>query len=64
MSSVLAVAQTSIVAAGQSLRCTVSIGVAEARQGDGLDALLRRADDAMYCAKARGKNRVCLAEAA
>jgi len=59
-----AVAQTAIVAAGQSLRCTVSIGVAEARPGDNFDALMRRADDAMYSAKTHGKNRVCLAEAA
>jgi diguanylate cyclase (GGDEF)-like protein len=60
----LAVAQTPIVATGHSLRCTVSIGVAEARPGDNFDALMRRADEAMYSAKASGKNRVCLAEAA
>lgn len=60
----LAVAQTSIIAAGQSLRCTASIGVAEARPGDSLDSLMRRADEAMYRAKQDGKNRVCLADAA
>ncbi|MBQ0960583.1 GGDEF domain-containing protein [Ideonella sp. 4Y11] len=59
-----AVASTPIVAAGQSLRCTVSIGVAPLRPGDSFDALIRRADDAMYRAKTSGKNRVCLAEAA
>lgn len=59
-----AVASTSIVAAGQSLRCTVSIGMAEQRPGDSFDDLLRRADEAMYRAKTSGKNRVCTAEAA
>ncbi|MBN8487165.1 MAG: GGDEF domain-containing protein [Burkholderiales bacterium] len=54
-----AVESTPIVAAGQSLRCTVSIGVAAPGPGDNLDDLLRRADQAMYLAKTGGKNRVC-----
>lgn len=43
---------------GSILRCTVSIGVTEARDGDGFDLLIDRADQAMYLAKAGGKNRV------
>jgi diguanylate cyclase (GGDEF)-like protein len=38
---------------------TVSLGVAEARAGDSAESLIRRADQAMYEAKAAGRNRVC-----
>ena len=38
---------------------TVSLGVAEARAGEGAESLIRRADQAMYAAKAAGRNRVC-----
>jgi diguanylate cyclase (GGDEF)-like protein/PAS domain S-box-containing protein len=37
---------------------TVSVGVAEGRPREGLDALLRRADAALYAAKQGGRNRV------
>lgn len=37
---------------------TVSIGVAEYREGDSKQDLLKRADDALYAAKERGKNQV------
>jgi diguanylate cyclase (GGDEF)-like protein len=42
-------------------KVTVSIGVAEAQPDENQDGLLRRADDALYCAKRNGRNRVCRA---
>jgi len=38
---------------------TISAGVAERREGETADALLRRADERLYRAKAEGRNRVC-----
>jgi diguanylate cyclase (GGDEF)-like protein len=43
---------------------TVSIGLAVAEPGQGLEALLDRADQAMYQAKTTGRNRVCSLEPA
>ena len=43
---------------------TVSVGVASARASSSSDALIRRADDALYRAKAQGRNRVCTARPA
>lgn len=40
----------------QLLDVTVSIGVAEIRAGDDVDTVLRRADKALYLAKAEGRN--------
>jgi len=41
------------------IRCTVSVGVADFQGEDpGEEDLLRRADDALYRAKAEGRNRV------
>jgi diguanylate cyclase (GGDEF)-like protein/putative nucleotidyltransferase with HDIG domain len=41
---------------------TISAGVtAFRRESDDLESLLRRVDDALYAAKARGRNRVCVA---
>jgi diguanylate cyclase len=42
----------------RSVQFTVSAGVAEAASGDTADSLLRRADDGLYQAKKRGRNRV------
>jgi two-component system cell cycle response regulator len=44
---------------GEKLAVTVSVGVAAAITGaDDRDQLLKRADNALYCAKAAGRNRV------
>jgi diguanylate cyclase (GGDEF)-like protein len=39
-------------------RVTVSIGAAASRPGDTVEHLLRRSDEAMYCSKRGGRNRV------
>jgi diguanylate cyclase (GGDEF)-like protein len=50
---------------GQRLSCTVSIGVAaHPADGNSLDAIVARADRAMYAAKQSGRNRVVSFEAA
>ncbi len=46
---------------GAELRCTVSIGVAELNAGESAEDLVRRADEACYAAKGRGKNCVVAA---
>ena len=46
---------------GQALRVTESIGVATRQPGEDMEALIRRADEALYAAKNNGRNQVCLA---
>lgn len=47
---------------GEELAYTISIGVTEAREKDGsIDAVLKRADKALYAAKRGGRNRTELA---
>ncbi len=56
------VAQASLVFEGQTLACTISVGVAErCRDDTSIDDCLQRADRAMYRAKAGGRNRVVAA---
>jgi len=47
---------------GDRLGITASIGVATLLSSEGVDGLVARADHAMYCAKASGRNKVCAAE--
>jgi diguanylate cyclase (GGDEF)-like protein len=48
--------------AAQAIPITVSIGVAMARPGDTASDVLKRADDALYRAKARGRDQLCWAD--
>ena len=47
---------------GTALRFTVSAGVAELGPEEGMDSLLKRADDALYRAKAAGRDKALPAE--
>jgi diguanylate cyclase (GGDEF)-like protein len=52
------VAAASFVGSAQTNKVTISIGVSQAFEGDGEDALMSRADAALYAAKDAGRNRV------
>ncbi|MCW5586038.1 MAG: GGDEF domain-containing protein [Chromatiales bacterium] len=56
-------AKATIDLAAQRLTVTGSFGVAQHRSGEDLDACLKRADEALYAAKAQGRNRVVTAQA-
>lgn len=53
-------AQETLTAHGEAICCTVSIGVARHLPSDTENSLMRRADEASYRAKGRGKNCVVL----
>lgn len=55
----LAVAALEVGCGHHSIGVTVSIGLAQARPGDGPESVLSRADAALYAAKEGGRNRVC-----
>lgn len=45
---------------GNRIRCTISLGVAQYADGrDDLQGLMKRTDQALYRAKAAGRNRIC-----
>jgi diguanylate cyclase len=46
---------------GESLNITASFGIAVLRKTDGYQNCLKKADEALYQAKAMGRNRVCVA---
>jgi diguanylate cyclase (GGDEF)-like protein len=58
------VAQLEHACTSATLRVTISIGVGVAEGAETVESLLARADQALYEAKAQGRDRVCLAAAA
>ena len=51
-----AVASTRLPLEDAAIAVIVSIGVAEAADGDDITSLMKRADDALYAAKEAGRN--------
>lgn len=56
-----AIAAKPVAYEGAEIQVTASIGVAAGKAGQCLDTLLTLADEALYEAKTKGRNRVCLA---
>lgn len=59
---VLAVAQPMVLEEGLAIQVSASIGVAFSSMGQTGAELIRRADEALYEAKRRGRNRYCVAD--
>ncbi|WP_371187367.1 diguanylate cyclase [Thalassotalea maritima] len=55
-----AIEKNQIVYEDLKFNTTISIGMAELEDGDDLDSLLKKADDAMYESKTTGKNKITL----
>jgi diguanylate cyclase (GGDEF)-like protein len=55
-------ADAAILAVDNRIHQTISLGVASFQEGDDIDALISRADEALYLAKHKGRNRVEVAE--
>jgi len=56
-----AIEDDAVVVGGQVVRITISVGAAERHPSETRDALIARADEALYVAKNSGRNRVELA---
>lgn len=56
------IASTPIMSKGLAVRVTISAGVAVAQNNEGFDQLYSAADQAVYSAKAAGRNRIILAK--
>jgi diguanylate cyclase len=54
------IARSKLIANTDTIQLTVSIGVASHQQGDTLESIVERADEALYDAKGHGKNKVIL----
>ena len=59
-----AVSQAAVTCGEVQVRFTISVGVTAWRAGESLEAVLARADEALYAAKNGGRNRVCAAAVA
>lgn len=58
------VAKWDFTVAGTTQRLSVSLGLAEFRKGEDLEALLSRVDEALKAAKSGGRNRIATAKSA
>ncbi|REG82631.1 diguanylate cyclase domain-containing protein [Marinomonas pollencensis] len=56
----IAIEQLALNFGDKQLTTSVSIGISQYRQGDTVDSLLTRADDALYVAKSLGRNQISL----